>query len=58
LPAHPLEQIERLEQLRPLAAGMRMGVAVVKGALRAGIDTDTDLERANKEWLTFTGNES
>ena len=34
------------------------GVAVVKGALRAGIDTETDLERANKEWLTFTVNES
>jgi 3-deoxy-manno-octulosonate cytidylyltransferase (CMP-KDO synthetase) len=58
LPAHPLEQIERLEQLRPLAAGMKMGVAVVKGPVRAGIDTESDLERANMEWLTFTVNES
>lgn len=57
LPAHPLEQVERLEQLRPLAAGMKMGVAVVQGPLRAGIDTDTDLDRANLEWLTFTVNE-
>ena len=29
LPVHPLERIERLEQLRPLAHGMRMGVAIV-----------------------------
>lgn len=54
LPPHPLERIERLEQLRPLAAGMRMGVAVVAGPLRAGIDTEADLERANREWLTFS----
>ena len=27
LPQHPLERIERLEQLRPLAAGLAMGVA-------------------------------
>ncbi|MEP6991019.1 MAG: 3-deoxy-manno-octulosonate cytidylyltransferase [bacterium] len=54
LPAHPLEHIERLEQLRPLAAGMRMGVAVVQGPLRAGIDTDADLDRANRDWPTFT----
>ena len=55
LPAHPLERIERLEQLRPLAAGLRMGVAVVDGPLRGGIDTEADLERANREWTTFTG---
>nr|MDQ2668876.1 3-deoxy-manno-octulosonate cytidylyltransferase [Gemmatimonadota bacterium] len=54
LPPHPLERIERLEQLRPLAAGMRMGVAVVAGPLRAGIDTEADLERANREWPTFS----
>ena len=58
LPAHPLERIERLEQLRPLAAGMRMGVAIVEGPLRAGIDTEADLDRANREWPTFTVNES
>ncbi|MEP6732990.1 MAG: 3-deoxy-manno-octulosonate cytidylyltransferase [bacterium] len=58
LPVHPLERIERLEQLRPLVSGMRMGVAVVDGPLRAGIDTEADLERANNEWLTFTVNET
>jgi 3-deoxy-manno-octulosonate cytidylyltransferase (CMP-KDO synthetase) len=58
LPPHPLERIERLEQLRPLAAGMRMGVAVIDGPLRGGIDTEADLERANREWMTFTASES
>ena len=58
LPTHPLERIERLEQLRPLAAGMRMGVAEVDGPLRAGIDTEADLDRAHREWMTFTPSES
>lgn len=60
LPAHPLERIERLEQLRPLAAGMRMGVAIVhsEGPLRGGIDTEDDLDRANQEWQTFTVTDS
>jgi 3-deoxy-manno-octulosonate cytidylyltransferase (CMP-KDO synthetase) len=58
LPPHPLETIERLEQLRPLAAGMRMGVAVVDGPLHGGIDTETDLELASREWATFTVNAS
>ncbi len=58
LPTHPLERIERLEQLRPLAAGMRMGVAVVNGPLRGGIDTEADLDRANREWISFTPSES
>ena len=58
LPTHPLERIERLEQLRPLAAGMRMGVAEVDGPLRGGIDTEADLDRAHREWMTFTTSES
>ncbi len=58
LPAHPLERIERLEQLRPLAAGLRMGVAVVQGPVRPGIDTEADLERANRDWPSFTMTES
>jgi CMP-2-keto-3-deoxyoctulosonic acid synthetase len=37
---------------------MKMGIAVVNGPVRAGVDTATDLERANREWLTFTVNES
>ena len=42
----------------PLDAGMRMGVAVIDGPLRGGIDTEADLERANREWMTFTASES
>jgi len=57
LPVHPLERIERLEQLRPLANGMRMGVAITDVALRGGIDTEADLELANHEWAAFTTSE-
>lgn len=57
LPPHPLEQIERLEQLRPLAAGMAMGVAVIADPPRNGIDTEDDLARANAEWDSFAGAE-
>lgn len=55
LPAHPLERIERLEQLRPLAAGWAIGVALISGPLRRGIDTEVDLARANSEWTIFSG---
>lgn len=58
LPPHPLERIERLEQLRPLAAGIRMGVAVIDGPVAGGIDTEADLERANREWSNFLQSES
>jgi 3-deoxy-manno-octulosonate cytidylyltransferase (CMP-KDO synthetase) len=54
LPPHPLELIERLEQLRPLAAGMRMGVARLAEAPRRGIDTQDDLDAANREWTELT----
>ena len=50
LPEHPLERIERLEQLRPLAAGMAMGVAVIDEAPLPGIDTEADLALANARW--------
>jgi 3-deoxy-manno-octulosonate cytidylyltransferase (CMP-KDO synthetase) len=50
LPTHALEEIERLEQLRPLAAGIAMGVAVVAHAPERGIDTEDDLARANAAW--------
>lgn len=55
LPASPLEQIERLEQLRPLAAGLAIGVALVDEPVRPGIDTEDDLARANQDWTAFTG---
>jgi 3-deoxy-manno-octulosonate cytidylyltransferase (CMP-KDO synthetase) len=54
LTPHPLEQVERLEQLRPLAAGMAMGVAVVNEPPRGGIDTEDDLARANSDWTALT----
>ncbi|MBA2685017.1 MAG: 3-deoxy-manno-octulosonate cytidylyltransferase [Gemmatimonadaceae bacterium] len=50
LPEHPLERIERLEQLRPLAAGMAMGVATIEEAPPGGLDTEDDLTRANENW--------
>lgn len=53
LPPHPIERIERLEQLRPLTAGLAIGVACVADAGLAGIDTEDDLARANAAWTTF-----
>lgn len=50
LPPHDLEVSERLEQLRPLAAGLAIGVAVVDTAGPGGIDTEDDLKRANALW--------
>ncbi len=45
LPPSPLEVRERLEQLRALEAGMRIGVALVAAA-PFGVDTPDDLARA------------
>jgi 3-deoxy-manno-octulosonate cytidylyltransferase (CMP-KDO synthetase) len=53
LPPHPLERVERLEQLRPLAAGMPMGVAVLDEQASRGIDTEEDLRAANDRWTTL-----
>jgi 3-deoxy-manno-octulosonate cytidylyltransferase (CMP-KDO synthetase) len=47
LPEHPLERVERLEQLRPLAAGIRIGVATVAHA-DGGVDTPEDAVRADR----------
>jgi 3-deoxy-manno-octulosonate cytidylyltransferase (CMP-KDO synthetase) len=58
LPTHALERIERLEQLRPLAAGMAMGVADVAGEVHRGIDTEEDLIDANAHWSAFTDGRS
>ena len=54
LPPHPLEHIERLEQLRPLAAGLAMGVATVTEIPINGVDTEDDLARANARWLELS----
>jgi 3-deoxy-manno-octulosonate cytidylyltransferase (CMP-KDO synthetase) len=53
LPPHPLEDIERLEQLRPLAHGMNIGVAVIDEPAECGIDTEEDLRIANERWRSF-----
>jgi 3-deoxy-manno-octulosonate cytidylyltransferase (CMP-KDO synthetase) len=58
LPTHPLERIERLEQLRPLAAGMAIGVADIAGEVHRGIDTEEDLVDANSHWTTLTAGRS
>lgn len=50
LPPHALERVERLEQLRPLAAGIAMGVAVVNEPAPVGVDTEEDLMRADARW--------
>lgn len=47
LPPSELERTERLEQLRPLAAGMTIGVGVVRDA-EHGVDTLEDARRAER----------
>jgi 3-deoxy-manno-octulosonate cytidylyltransferase (CMP-KDO synthetase) len=47
LPPSPLEQREKLEQLRALESGMRIGVKLVK-AVPFGVDTPADLAKARK----------
>lgn len=56
LPPAPLEQRERLEQLRALENGMRIDCAIVDTA-PLGVDTPADLERARK-LLTGTSSQS
>jgi len=46
-PPSPLEQREKLEQLRALEAGMRIDIALVDAA-PLGVDTPDDLERARE----------
>jgi 3-deoxy-manno-octulosonate cytidylyltransferase (CMP-KDO synthetase) len=47
LPEHPLERLERLEQLRPLAAGIPIGVETVARA-NGGVDTAEDAAWADR----------
>ena len=58
LPEHHLERIERLEQLRPLAAGMHMGVAATADVAPPGVDTEEDLAHANARWDDFIARRS
>jgi len=50
LPPTDLERAERLEQLRPLYHGLSIGVALLDTAAPSGIDTQDDLERAERLW--------
>jgi 3-deoxy-manno-octulosonate cytidylyltransferase (CMP-KDO synthetase) len=47
LPPSPLERREKLEQLRALEAGMRIGCARIDYG-PFGVDTHEDLERARR----------
>ena len=47
LPPSPLEQHEKLEQLRALEAGMRVDATIVD-SVPLGVDTPADLERARE----------
>ena len=49
LPPHPLEQLEKLEQLRVLAHGRRIQVGVV-GQSTPGVDTYDDYRRFVADW--------
>jgi 3-deoxy-manno-octulosonate cytidylyltransferase (CMP-KDO synthetase) len=53
LPPHPLELVERLEQLRALAAGLAMGVAIVDAPSWGEVNTEDDLLRANTHWAAL-----
>ncbi len=55
LPPHPLELVEQLEQLRPLASGIAIGVGSVDAAGEPGVDTPADLARANVRWRAEHG---
>ncbi len=48
----PLETEEKLEQLRALENGMRIGVAIVRDA-GGGVDTPEDLERMERRMLAL-----
>jgi 3-deoxy-manno-octulosonate cytidylyltransferase (CMP-KDO synthetase) len=53
LPEGALERVEKLEQLRALAAGLRIGVAVASPA-EGGVDTPADALRAGRILLEPT----
>jgi 3-deoxy-manno-octulosonate cytidylyltransferase (CMP-KDO synthetase) len=50
LPPSPLEQLEKLEQLRALEAGMQIVVSSAVASAGIGIDTSEDLERARRTY--------
>jgi 3-deoxy-manno-octulosonate cytidylyltransferase (CMP-KDO synthetase) len=55
LPPSPAEQAERLEQLRALHYGLRIGVARLEQPALPGVDTLDDLRRAEAHWHALQG---
>jgi 3-deoxy-manno-octulosonate cytidylyltransferase (CMP-KDO synthetase) len=51
----PVEQAERLEQLRALHHGLTIGVARLEEPAFPGVDTAEDLRRAEAHWHVFQG---
>lgn len=49
MPPGRLEQLEALEQLRALEAGWRIAVALSPAPFPAGVDTEEDLQRVERE---------
>ncbi len=52
-----LERVERLEQLRALDLGLTIGVTRLRESAPAGIDTEDDLARAERDWPAFATGE-
>lgn len=52
LPPSPLEEIEKLEQLRALESGTHIRVVQVEDVIPIAIDTPEDLEVAQRFWKT------
>jgi 3-deoxy-manno-octulosonate cytidylyltransferase (CMP-KDO synthetase) len=55
LPPSPAERAERLEQLRALHDGIRIGVARLNEPALPGVDTAEDLRRAEAHWHAYQG---
>ena len=53
LPACVEEHTERLEQLRPMANGMSIGVAILDCVAPLAIDTESDLQRARSNQVNI-----
>jgi 3-deoxy-manno-octulosonate cytidylyltransferase (CMP-KDO synthetase) len=54
-PPTPLEEAEKLEQLRALEHGMRIHLVILSEAPPAGVDTPQDLERVRAGLATVAG---
>jgi 3-deoxy-manno-octulosonate cytidylyltransferase (CMP-KDO synthetase) len=54
-PPTPLEETEKLEQLRALEHGMRIHLVILAEAPPAGVDTPQDLERVRAGLATAVG---